>query len=156
MARRQPPSQSFHFPPEFVKALVCEAERDAVLVGEFLIARLKRPICLPKMFLLDLAAVLRMMEWERVGINLHLQAGLPCGSQALDDLMAAAVGHAGPGAEYLKTLRYRLAVLFFQSFAWVAGIELGADVTLEPADGDVFLEGLADFLWACRPGSTDS
>ena len=129
-----------------------EAERDADRVGLFLTTALKPPIHLPADFLLGLGAALRLFHWEQAGIHLHVRAGLPSGKQAMREVLAVAVGGAAPEVvERLQHLPRRLTALFVEQFAWAGRPELGADVTLRPAGEDALLEGLADFLWACRP-----
>ena len=153
MARELLCSQFPEYPPDLIQAVAREAERDADRVGLFLTtAALTPPIHLRAEFLLNLGAALRLLQWEQAGIDLHARAGLPSGKQALLDVLAVAAGQAAPDVvEYVRRLPLRVTALFVEEFAWTGRLELGADVTLDPADADALLEGLADFLWACRP-----
>ncbi len=140
-------------PPDLVQAAADEAERDADRVGLLLTTLgLKPSIRLPVDFLLALGAALRLCHWEQNRIDLHLRAGLPPARQAVDEVFRTAAGNAAPGAaERSRNLADRVAALFVERFAWSGRAELGADLTLEPADEDALLDGLADFLWANRP-----
>jgi hypothetical protein len=160
MAVISPPSLSaFH--PDLIRAVKGDAERDADLVGAFLdVAGLApsgrrpqgAPLALPGDCLLRLAAALRLSLWEQLGIRVHLDHGLPPARQALLDVLRTATGQAeAEAAERARSLASRVMVLSVEHFAWVARVELGAELTLGPADEDALLEGLADFLWAHRP-----
>src|SRR3954451_7437938 len=149
------------FPPDLIQAVARDAARDADRVGVFLDALGRPPagrrpqdppLGLPADLLLGLGAALRLLLWEQQGIDAHRQAGLPPGRQALRDVFRAATGQADPeAAGRARTLPYRVLTLFVERFAWAGRPELGADLTLGPADEDALLEGLADFLWAHRP-----
>ena len=147
------PLQLPDFPPDLIQAVARDAARDADRVGLFLGALgLAPPLPLPAAFLLGLGAALRLLLWEQDGIDAHRRAGLPPARQALRDVFRAAAGQADPGtAEQAKALPGRVLALFIEHFAWAGRAELGADLTLGPADEDALLEGLADFLWAHRP-----
>jgi hypothetical protein len=108
---------------------------------------------LPAGYLLDLGAALRLLAWERAGLDPAAVAGLPPAWQALRTvcLAAAADRNGTPPAEPPGTLARRVLAAFVEYFAWCGRAELAADVALSAADEDELLEGLADFLWANRP-----
>jgi hypothetical protein len=145
-------------PSELVRAVADEAERDADRVGVFLDtlglhATPDRPVSLPVAFLLDLAAALRLLAWEQVGLHPQDVAGLPPARQAIRDalltLNRASTQTATVAAS--GSLAYRVCQAFVDHFAWSGRDELDADVMLGEADEDAVLEALADFLWANRP-----
>ncbi len=140
-------------PPDLVRAVADEAERDADRVGLLLTTLGLQPsIRLSFEFLLALGAALRLCHWEQNGIDLHLRAGLPPARQVLDEVFRTAIGNAAPeAAERTRNVASRVAAFFVERFAWNGRAELGADLTLGPADEDALLDGLADFLWANRP-----
>jgi len=143
-------------PPELVTAIVEDAARDADHVGLFLrtIGLEGSPHCpihLPAAFLLDLGAALRLLEWERRGLQVHLEVGLPSAKQALRDVFQAFAAPSGPAVAPARSLTYRVMILFVERFAWNARVELDADITLDEPEEDQLLEALADFLWEHRP-----
>jgi hypothetical protein len=140
-------------PSDLLQAVARDAECDADWVGVFLTTGgLKPPLRVPMELLLGLGAALRLFRWELSGITIHLAAGLPPARQALHEVVRAATGQAEPGlVERLKTLYSRVLSVFVERFAWNGRVELGADLTLDPADEEALLNGLADFLWDHRP-----
>lgn len=149
--------QSPTFPTSLVQAVTYEAERDADLVGGFLrdlgiSATPKKPIALPASFLLDLAAALRILSWETVGLNPQHIAGLPSARSALRDVLSSLLAYGNrSGTDPSTSLRVRVMQAFVERFAWCGGIELDADVVLSETDNDALLDALADYLWAHRP-----
>src|SRR5262245_8228075 len=49
-----------------------------------------------------------------------------------------------------RKLTIRMVALTCEDFAWAGLIELNVEVMLEPADEELALEALADFLWMNR------
>jgi len=111
----------------------------------------ERPLILPAGFLLDLGAALRLLEWERRGLQAHLQAGLPPARKALSDVCRTLGKQPDPAAVPPGTLASRVLAVFVERFAWNAWAELNAEVALDQADEEQVLEALADFLWEHRP-----
>ncbi len=145
------------YPAELIQFAVDEAERDAEEVVAFLTAAGLAPPPgetrgLPCGILLDLGAVVRLRRWEAAGYAVHVDAGFPTASQALnhviDILMAAAKDRAS-----LKTAGALGRAVFdvtVSRFAWTARPELGSDVALDVNDDDALVEAMAQFLWAHR------
>src|ERR1700675_104227 len=83
------------FPPQVVLAVAQEAScaadrvslfRDAFFGRLGLMPAEGRPsLLLPRDFLLELAAALRLLVWEKNGLCLHREAGLPPADQAVRD-----------------------------------------------------------------------
>ena len=79
------------FPPDLIDWVVAQAARDP---GDFVDAGLFRiPHVGPSLsadFVFDLGAAMKFLDWESDGIDLHLQAGLPPGSQAMREVFVRA------------------------------------------------------------------
>jgi hypothetical protein len=123
---------------------LAEAWRDTE-VGPWLA---QKPVHLPAEFLLGLGASLRLLSWESEGIDVHRTAGLPAGHDALLDVFRS-VTDAGAAVRN-RQLPACVLALSCANFAWAGPIELNVDVTLDPADEELALEALADFLWSNR------
>ncbi|WP_165246493.1 hypothetical protein [Paludisphaera soli] len=139
-------------PADLRDATAAEAGRDADRVAAFLRAigiapAPARPVRLPAASLLALGAALRLWQWERSGLDVHLQAGLPSAERALTEALES-LGAAE--ARSIDELSRRVVALFAERFAWRGRSELGADVVLDDPDDDVMLEALAQLLWASR------
>jgi hypothetical protein len=150
-----------------LEAMVREAAHQADLTAAFLKARgvkpkraRHRPDCagfqaLPPepvaALLLELAAALRLDEWERRGIKHDIAPQLPAGGDAI----AGVVEHWGgreTGAEdgALASAVFRAAILRLAPHARPL---LGADVPMPAADAvdvDALVDRLAAFLWQHR------
>jgi hypothetical protein len=146
-------------PPDLIRAVAQEGARDAVRVAHFLDALAQtpagqslgqRPVRLPADFLLGLGAALRLLLWERNGIRVHLDAGLPPARDALRDVFRSVIDPEV--AARTATLPSRVSALFVDRFAWTGRLELEADVTLGEAQEEALLDALAEFLWVHRPG----
>lgn len=140
------------FPTELVDSVKARAERDAVSVAQFmgclgLNATPEKPVPLPAGFLLSLAAALRLLAWEVRGFNFHREAGLPSASEAIRDAFERLLEKDAKPSPICNTVG-RLAL---ERFAWAGEPELGADVAIDDVDEELFLDALADFLWANRP-----
>ena len=145
------------FPTELVAVLAADAVLDAECVGQFLQAcglrgSRDRPIRLPSGVLLELAAVLRVLEWEQNGIRVHLDAGLPSADELVDDLLQRLKrAMSNSSTSPVGTLIYHVVKLSVERMSWHGRRELAAEVALDDADEDALLEALADFLWKNRP-----
>jgi len=107
----------------------------------------EKPIVLPRTFLLNLAAALRLIHWELLGLQVHLEAGLPRAEEAFLGVLNSLSGEPrGEGIE----LATAVLVLHIRQFAWDARSEWHASVALGSLDGDEALDALAEFLWARR------
>jgi len=139
-----------------VEAVARGAARDANGVGLFLNelglrVSPDRPLLLAAGFLLDLGAALRLLEWERRGLQAHLQAGLPPARIALWDVCRTLGKQPDPAAVPPGALASRVLAVFVERFAWNARAELNAEVVLAEGDEEQVLEALADYLWEHRP-----
>jgi hypothetical protein len=151
-----PPS----IPPELVRAVASDAALDADRVGRFLEVFSQTPVgrrlgppqsWATAAFLVRLAAVLRLLDWEASGIDRHLEAGLPAAQQALRELAEWQMQPSrAPADQQEAPLLTRVLALFVEHFCWDGRAELGADLTLGVADEDQLVDALADLLWAHR------
>jgi hypothetical protein len=149
------------FPPDLIEAVAQDAAADAERVAAFLGALGLRPsgegaarvpLRLPAYFLVGLAAALRLLAWERSGLQVHRDAGLPPAHEALRGVFGAVAAPA-PLAEKEQAARRllgRVLGVFIARLAWTGRALLGADLELGEADEDALVDGLAQFLWANR------
>jgi hypothetical protein len=112
---------------------------------------------LPKAFLMELSAVMRLRHWELGGIRDHIEAGLPSSQDATRELSArAAKGpeeFVGPQADLLSR---RVFEFWISRFSW-SGVEtLGADLVVHGLDDDLLINTIADFLWSNRDALSSS
>src|SRR4051794_14365383 len=119
------------FPDELVAAVAFEARRDANGVASLLealgfVPTPQSPIRLDADFLLELAAAMRLLDWERNGIHTHLAAGLPTASEIIIQAFRnlAESGMIPHGGEIPR----RVMGLFVDRFAWHGRRELDATV----------------------------
>jgi hypothetical protein len=151
-------------PDELRQAVFQDAQADAVRVDGFLTAIGVRgaaespsrpPVRLPAYFLVGLAAALRLREWERAGLRVHCDAGLPSATEALHQAISL-FGAAQPAAakeQAMTQLSLRVLGVFINNIAWCGRALLQADVELGEADEDLLVDALAHFLWAHRHDS---
>jgi hypothetical protein len=113
--------------------------------------RRKNPVALPREFLVELGAILRLALWEQAGIRDHLERGLPRAAQALVDLLVH-FDFWPPGEQSgrpIGGLALIVSKISIYRLAWGGRAELNADVVLDEPD-ELLLERLADYLWAHR------
>jgi hypothetical protein len=144
-----------HLPPDLVDAVRRQAELDGDRVGLLLTQLLgpveKGTIWFPEWFLLELAAALRLQSWEKDGITLHLDAGLPSSEHAIASVAQALTDRITQGSHADDApLTFRVNTLFIERFAWRGRADLDAEVVLGEADGDELVEVLARLMWAHR------
>jgi hypothetical protein len=143
------------YPPELIRFVTEEAERDADRAWYFLrLVDLAPPPGqirrLPAGLLLNLGAAARLLEWEQAGITIHLDAGLPCARDAARRIFLEAVpvdGEARGPEPWLSEAVFRLTI---DRFAWTGRTDLQAEIRLDFPDEDVLVEALAQFLWTHR------
>jgi hypothetical protein len=137
-------------PDVLVQAVTQLAERQADRTADWLesAGHPPGPLNVPAAFLLELAAVLQLGEWERQNVLNHLDANLPSYRQAADELAArAALGPKefhGPHATRLSIL---VNTVWIERFAWDGPSMLQADIVFGDCDEDALVEQLAEFLW---------
>lgn len=143
-----------------IQAVIARAEYVARLTGEFLSATglfpetdatSTEPVRLPGGFLLELGAVLQLGVWERAGIRLHIDAGLPSVEEAAADLARRASENVGEfhGLDAARLLK-RVLPLWVERFAWGGPERFGMELEIDAAEEDAFIEELAEFLWRHR------
>jgi hypothetical protein len=131
---------------------VLNEKKEAAPRGEPERDRTAKP--LPLALALQVAAALRLEQWERAGLREHLRADLPSArsglNRALADLRAMRAQREAVSAVTPLTRLY--FATWVEGFAWSARTELRADVVLANADAldDAALALLADFLWEHR------
>lgn len=140
--------------PECVEYCVWLGVRGAARVDTFLRAfglcgSPERPIRLPAELLIGLELALRFWIWEQCGITAHVDAGLPGAEQVLKRVLSLREGRELD--EFVDKLGLRAAMIQHEQFAWQAGVELGAEIAVNPGDDEeAFLDAMADFLWSHR------
>ena len=110
---------------------------------------------IPLGFALNLAAGLRIHDWDLAGLSKYLDAALPLGRDIVLETLKAALATRQPkrqsGAGQPLFVTYLST--WVTEFAWAGRIELGVDVVIDrPAVlGEDELGAIADFLWvACH------
>ena len=147
------PTTSLPFPVELVEAVALEAEADADRVVEFLreLGMLRAehpPVYFTADLLLFLGAVLRLNNWEELGLQIHLDAGLPTATKTLADAIRS-VGELGK-AVYPKDLPKAVTALFIERFAWHGRRDWDAAFALDALDEETAVDALAELLWSRR------
>ena len=151
MVTNQSPSSLARFPDELLTAVAIDGARDGDGVGIFLSylgirGTPEKPVQLPREFLLDLAAALRLLVWEAQGFFFHIEAGLPEAQEAIGDVFRRLSEH-----DFVPTrISVQVLRLFVERFAWTGQQNLGADMVLDELTDDVALDALAEYLWASR------
>jgi hypothetical protein len=142
---------SFNAPCALEEAIAGLADRHADLTTKWLGAngyKVPRTLNVPAAFLLELAAVLQIGEWERQGLTAHLDVALPSYRDAADHLVARTkLGPSdfqGPNATRLSDL---VNATWIEHFAWKGPALLSADIVFGDCDDDALAEQLASFLW---------
>ena len=140
-----------NIPDDLLTAVALDATCDADHVGLFLsYLRIRgtpvRPIFLPREFLLQLAAALRLLCWEAQGFFFHRDAGLPDAQEAIRDAFRSLADHHEERTDISK----KVLRLFIDRFAWNGQRDLGAAIALDDLADDAALDALAEFFWAVR------
>lgn len=156
MATNQIPVSSTGFPEELIAAIAIEAANSADRVALFLAdlgirGTPDKPLSLPREFLLELAAALRLLHWEVQGFPFHIEAGLPEAREAI----RGAFRHASEPKTSSSDLLVGVLRLFMQRFAWAGQRDLGVDMALDELNDDAALDALAEFLWASRHAGSE-
>jgi hypothetical protein len=140
-------------PARLIEAIVAEAWADADRVAALLQKfdppdSTSSPMSIGRDLALFLGAFLRLAEWERLGLRIHLDAGLPTASRAFADAHRSAVESGTiPWAGELWASVWKL---FFRRCAWHGRSEFGVTVALDFLDEAAALDALAEFLWHRR------
>lgn len=127
--------------PEESDFIVDQSERDAERVHHFLSALgFKQIWNLPIIFLLNVAAALRLIHWEMQGFKIHLDAGIISGDEALDNALLSWTEEDSPA----EPLMPKVLDLSLQHIAWEGRSLLGADFTIA-CDEDQMIDAIARF-----------
>jgi hypothetical protein len=142
-------------PPELVEATAREAARDADRVGRLLhelgfVPSPDRPVRLPATFLLNLAAAVRMRDWELGGLHVHLSAGLPDAEHAIIDAFGLLAPKSGAEPRHSVELSRKVVALFADRFAWLGRRDWDAAFALDALDEESAVDALAELLWSRR------
>jgi hypothetical protein len=153
------PAQVDPYIVEFVAFIIREAAFTADLTADYLGLLLgppakrgpnERPIGLPKQFLIELGAILRIAVWERAGLEHLLCSGFPSAQQALAELLSRYLDSPTLVEELDTGLALRVLKVMCRRLAFGGLQHLQADVILDRPDDPTFLVGLAELLWANR------
>jgi len=132
---------------------VSSADRVHRFLGAFGVkADPSHPVPLPAKFAIELAAALQMLEWERAGISIHRDAGLPPATTALRDVFRHHLPDPAAGLDATPDLDRRVSRLYYDRIAWHGRRELGAEVVIDLPDGGDFVARVARYLWDNRRG----
>jgi hypothetical protein len=100
--------------------------------------------------LLNLAAALRIAEWERAGLRSSLPADLPTASAAIRSALSPETADTANGSAATATdLSARVLRTWLEMFSYASRESLDTDVLMpvKSVAADELLESLADFLW---------
>lgn len=138
--------------PEFTAALRKQAVEDADAVGLFLRHEHLAPpdgnatVELPATLLLGLGIALRFRSWELQNIRVHLDAGLPSGTELLTHVIEPAPDHNNLAHE-IRSLAIERIRLLQESFLWsVPDDSLQTDIAIIGDSDEAFLDAVTDFL----------
>jgi hypothetical protein len=151
-------ASSYGIPAELIEGTSLEAERDAERVFVFLSSfceafdelhpelevRNKWKSMFPARFLLELAAALRIIEWEQDGLTTPAMQ-LPQGWDALYEVLLDMARTDGTA-----TLSLMVGRVFADYFAWNARSHIGGSIALDDLDDDQLADRIASFLWEHR------
>lgn len=153
-----------YLPDDFRAAADANAERVAHLVGDFLVAAgMAAPdgagriqgCKLPAAFLLEVAGLVILDEWESLGITPHLPLRLPTCSAA--ELALLQRLERGP-QEFISLERaflwHMVNDVWCSCFAWGGKELLCAPCVISGVASDEMLDVIAEFLWRNRHSTT--
>jgi hypothetical protein len=145
---------------EAIAAFIGDAEYMAELVHRFLTNCFKGlglPIyehCLPAEFLLELAAVIRIAQWQRAGlVDAMGEKFLPWQDllrQLIRRLMEEPLSFSFDPKACSAPLCRRVVGVWFHRCSWSAVREIAVDVIVHPLAAYDMLSAVADLLWKYR------
>lgn len=101
--------------------------------------------------LLELGAALQLGYWEKNGITLHIENGLPSCVDALEKINEQEkLGAAGFPKSSHELLSFRVMCFWIERFSWVSQDEWKTDIIVGKIDEDEDINLLAEFLWQNR------
>ncbi len=146
---------------EFLEAAVRQAQLDAERVVRFLERvgfvpgprqRAKKPCNLPRAFLLQIAAAVRISDWELSGVAQKPLAELPSSEEVLASAFTS-LGELLSGAlnsEPDPTTAKEVFIAWHRNFALNGPRDLGVNVVVDGIAPRESMELIADFLWRFR------
>jgi len=149
------PSNTLSGPINMIEAILRMAEEDAELVANWLSAMgistpstNKTQNYFPPTLLLGIGRAMRLLVWERQGIRLHIDAGLPESKvvlqQVLNCVYADDIDQLNGLVDKLSGPILELAI---SQLAWSGPEQLGGDVIVQRPEEDEFLDAIAELLW---------
>jgi hypothetical protein len=140
------------FPEELCAAVALESEADADRVVLFMRElgykpSLDKPLYIDREVLLFFGAVLRLDTWERAGISIHRDRGMPSARELLMDAAQTMLKGTRPDG---TGLGHQVTKIFIYNFSWSARRHLDAPVLLDALDEDKTLDAIAELLWSRR------
>jgi hypothetical protein len=146
-------------PPELLAHVIDQARRDADRTASVLEAIGLHPppepsFSLSEWFLLEFGAAMRLLAWERDGVDVSYY-GLPTARVAARRVLADASARqldpsSAPHRPELSSAVLRVTI---DSWAWTGQTDLQADIRLGMADEDTLVDVMAQFLWDHRDRS---
>jgi hypothetical protein len=139
-----------------VQAVVRHAEFQAQVVAVALRAMGHVPesgqaCSFPAGFLLELAAIAQIKQWEMDGLREFIDADLPTFAEAAADLHARAVASpADFDAVANLALSGRVVEIWYERFAWDAPDLLQAEFLVDRIDDNALVNAFAKLLWSLR------
>ena len=113
-----------------------------------------QPVRVPREYMLELGAALRVVEWRNRGLLEHLGGDpMPLLQTLVDFILradrVAGQWHTGPDGAPLARLVFKT---WLETFAWSGRRELGVDVVLRapPQPSAEEVSAIAEFLWRNR------
>jgi hypothetical protein len=143
------------FPLELIDAVAANAASDADHLVVFMKALgLWSSTCgvshLPREFLLNLGACMRLTAWEFSGVTVHRDAGLPSALEAICQVFQEFNRNAERQQDPNLQLSHDVFRLSIERFGWTGQSDLQAEIVLDFPDEDVLVDTLARVLWNTR------
>lgn len=143
-----------------VAAFIGDAEHMAQLVHGFLtnwfkgLGLGKKQPCLPAEFLLELAGIIRVAQWQRAGLLDAMGEKFPPWQDLLEQLMCRLMDAPASFCLDARTspapLCRRSALIWFRRCSWSACREVGVDLVIRPLSINDMLTAVAKLLWKYR------
>lgn len=147
------PNGDIEVPDAMLRGVVQHAQWQADLTGMYFQTwgLTGDQVALPANALLEIAAVLELGMWEKLGLRDHLEVDLPTYREAQDAFAArCAQGPQAFEGDQGTELSSRVLRAWVKNFAWQGPELLGADAVVSDFDDDEFIDLLAEFCWEHR------
>lgn len=136
--------------PQFIAAVQQRAEIHADLVARFLNSTSEMQTGKSRMShsnLLQLAAIVQLLEWEQQGISTHLQVGLPSSREALECSIDPELREGKfPGWHSNEALLEAVLLFAIERIAWASQSEWGVDVVLSVINEEDLLDAMEELF----------